>query len=139
MSAPTMTSEQLFRRLYAEAFNQGDLSVVDEFVSPDFIEHQRGARSGPDGLKGLIRTLRSWFPDLTLTIEDIVISGDQVWGRLTARGTHLGVVMGKPPTGISIQIDIIDILRIEDGKFVEHWGVADTLGMLEQIGALPGR
>ncbi|HZC06553.1 MAG TPA: ester cyclase [Ktedonobacterales bacterium] len=134
-----MTNEQMFRRLYEEAFNQGDLLVVDELVSPDFVEHQRGARSGPDGPKGLIRMLRSWFPDLTLTIEDIVISGDQVWGRLTARGTHLGVVMGKPPTGASIQIDIIDILRIEDGKFVEHWGVADTLGMLEQIGALPSR
>lgn len=139
MSAPSMTNEQVFRRLYAEAFNQGNLAVIDEIVSPGFIEHQRGARSGPEGLKGLVQMLRSAFPDLTLTVEDMSVSGDQVWGRLSARGTHLGSMMGRPPTGIAIQTDVIDIIRIVGGKLVEHWGVADTLGMLEQIGALPRR
>lgn len=139
MSSPSMTNEQVFRRLFAQAFNQGNLAVVDELVSPGFIEHQRGARSGPDGLKGLIRVLRSGFPDFTLTVEDIAICGEMVWGRLVARGTHRGPMMGRPPTGATMQVDIIDIIRIVDGKVVEHWGVADTFGMLEQIGALPVR
>jgi predicted ester cyclase len=116
------------------AFSQGNLAVVDEVVSPDFIEHQRGSASGPEGVKRLISMLRSWFPDLTLTIEDMAINGDIVWGRIVARGTHRGVVMGKPATGLPICIDIVDICRFVDGKLVEHWGVPDTLAMMEQIG-----
>ena len=139
MSVPSATNEQAFRRLIGEAFSQGNLAAVDEVVSPDFIEHQRGSASGPQGVKRLIIMLRSWFPDLTLTIEDIAVNGDVVWGRIVARGTHLGVVMGKPPTGLPIRIDIVDIGRFVDGKMVEHWGVADTLAMMEQIGLVPAR
>lgn len=139
MSAPTLTNEQIFRRLFDEGFSQGNLAVVDELVSPDFVEHQRGARSGPDGLKALIAQLRSWFPDLTLTIEDLVAQNDNVWARLVARGTNTGSVMGRPPSGASVQIDIIDICRIVDGRLVEHWGVPDTLAMMEQVGLFPKR
>ena len=139
MSAPATTNEHAFRRVIEEAFSQGNLAVVDELISPDFIEHQRGNESGPEGTKRLIRMLRSWVPDLTLTIEDIAVSGDLVWGRIVARGTHRGVVMGKPPTELPIRIDIIDIGRFVDGKMVEHWGVADTLAMMEQIGLVPTR
>jgi predicted ester cyclase len=134
-----LTNEQVYRRIIEDAFSTGDLSLIDEFVASDFIEHQRGVRSGAEGLKGLIQMLRSWFPDLTLTVVELVEQGNKVWGRNIARGTHLGTVMGKPATGTSIQIDIIDVCKIVDGKMVEHWGVPDTLGMMEQIGLLPGR
>lgn len=139
MSAPTLTNEQTFRRLFDEGFSKGNLAVVDELVSPDFVEHQRGAKSGPDGLKALIAQLRSWFPDLTLTIKDLATQDDKVWGRIVARGTNLGSVMGRPPSGVSVQIDIIDICRIVNGRLEEHWGVPDTLAMMEQIGLIPGR
>lgn len=139
MSAPTATNEQAFRRLFDEAFSQGSLSVVDEIVAPNFVEHQRGAVSGVEGLKRLITMLRAGFPDLTLTIEDMATQGDKVWGRIVARGTHLGPMMGKPPTGVRIQVDIIDVCRFVDGRMVEHWGAPDTLGMMEQIGLLPTR
>lgn len=137
MSDPTVTNERVFRRLFDEGFSQGNLAVVDELVAPEFVEHQRGARSGLDGLKELITQLRGWFPDLTLTIGDLAKHDDKVWGRIVARGTHQGTVMGFPPTGKRIQIDIIDICRFAEGKMVEHWGVPDVLAMLEQIGLFP--
>ena len=139
MSTPTLTNAQVFRHLLEDAFSTGDLSIVDECVAPDMIEHQRGARSGAAGLKGMIQMLRSWFPDLKLTVVDLVEKDDKVWGRIVARGTHLGTIMGKPGTGTPIQIDIIDVCRFANGKMVEHWGVPDTLGMMEQIGLLPSR
>ncbi len=73
-----------------------------------------------------------------MTIEDITAEGDKVWARLTARGTHRGPFMGLPPTGRPIEIDVIDICRFEGGQLVEHWGVPDRFGMLEQLGLLPG-
>ena len=131
--------ERVVRRLFEVGFSAGDLSVIDEVVAPDFVEHQRGATSGRDGIKGLIRHLRTWFPDLKLNIEDSVVSGDTMWARVVARATNTEPVMGKPPTGKPIQIDIIDICRVVDGKIVEHWGMPDQLAMLEQIGVIPRR
>lgn len=87
----------------------------------------------------MIAGLRAGFPDLTLTIEDIVSRDDKVWARCVGRGTQTGPMMGRPPTGKSMQIDIIDICRVANGEIVEHWGVPDQLGMLEQIGVIPGR
>jgi len=137
MAIPTSTNVEVFRRVLEDAFSTGDLAIVDEFVAPEFIEHQRGARPGREGLKGTIQHLRSWFPDLMLTVVDLVEQDNKVWGRIVARGTHLGTVMGKPGTGTPIQIDIIDVCRFENGKMVEHWGVPDTLAMMEQIGLAP--
>lgn len=131
--------EQAFRRLFAEAFSAGNLSVIDEMVSPDFKEHQRGMKSGPEELKALARQLRGWFSDLTFTIEDLAQNGDTVWGRVKARGTNSGSIMGHEPTGRHLEIDIIDIIRFRDGKMVEHWGVPDQLGMMQQMGLFPGR
>ncbi len=131
--------ERVVRTLFEVGFSTGDLSVIDEVVATDFVEHQRGATSGREGLKGLIRHLRTWFPDLKLTIEDSAVRGDTMWVRVVARATNTEPVMGKPPTGRSIQIDIIDICRVVDGKMVEHWGVPDQLAMLEQVGVIPAR
>lgn len=139
MSTSVATNEYVVRRLLEGAFGMGDLSIVDEVVDANLIEHQRGARSGADNLRRMIAGLRAGFPDLTLTIEDIVSRDDKVWARCVGRGTQTGPMMGRPPTGKSMQIDIIDICRVANGEIVEHWGVPDQLGMLEQIGVIPGR
>lgn len=131
--------EQTFRRIMEEGFCKGNLEVVDELVSPDCQEHQRGLPSGPDGLKSVIRQLRGWFSDFSLEAADIVQQGDMVWGRMKARGTNTGSIMGHPPTGRQLEIDVIDICRFRDGRMVEHWGVPDQLGMMQQMGLLPGR
>jgi predicted ester cyclase len=127
----------LFRRVIEEGFNAGRLAVADEVIAPDQREHQPGLGPGPEGLKGAIRRLRSAFPDLTLTIEDITADGDKVWARLKARGTQRGPHMGRPPTGRRIEIDVIDVCRFADGQLVEHWGVPDRFTLLEQLGLLP--
>jgi predicted ester cyclase len=127
-------NERLLLRLIEEGFNRGDASVVDETVAAGCKEHQRGNSDGRDGVKELIVTLRTWFPDFNMRARDTAAVGDMVWARFTARGTNLGPVMGRPPTGKKMSIDVIDIVRIEGGKIVEHWGVPDQLGMMLQLG-----
>jgi predicted ester cyclase len=130
-------NQDLLLRLIEEGFNEGRLSVVDEVVSPDAKEYQRGNHDGSEGTKEVINTLRRWFPDLLMHAEDIVASGDKVWARFRATGTNLGSIMKMPPTGRKMDITVIDIVRIKDGKIVEHWGVPDQLGMMLQAGLFP--
>jgi len=126
------------RRLLAEAFSKGDYAVIDEIVAADFVEHQNGAQgSGPEAVRRIASGLRASFPDLRLEIEDVVATEDEVWTRVRGRGTDTGGVAGRPPTGQRIEVDVIDIVRFKDGKMVEHWGVADRLGMLQQVGVVP--
>ena len=126
-------------RRIIEAFSTGDLAVIDELVAPDCIEHQRGNNPGSDGAKQVIRFLHHGMSDFSLTIEDLVADGDMVWTRNRARGENTGSIMGNPPSGRSVEVDVIDILRFRDGVLVEHWGIADQLGLMLQIGAIPGR
>ena len=72
-----------------------------------------------------------------ITIDEVVVSGDKVWARQKGGGTNLGSFAGHPPTGIKAFTDVIDLVRIEDGKIVEHWGVPDQLGMMMQLGHIP--
>lgn len=129
-------NKTLLLRLIEDGFNKGDLSVVDEIVAVDVKEHQRGSSDGRDGTKEVITTLRTWFPDFTMSVEDVAAVGDKVWMRFTARGTNLGLVMGRPPTGKKMAIDVIDIARFKDGKLVEHWGIPDQLGMMIKLGLM---
>ncbi|HSS61792.1 MAG TPA: ester cyclase [Candidatus Limnocylindrales bacterium] len=130
-------NEELYRRLIDEGFNRGDLAVADEVVAPGAIEHQRsGMGDGPEGVKRVIGTLRSAFPDFELRIEDLVVDGDRVWARQRGGGTNLGSFFGRPPTGKRVFIDVFDVARFAEGKLVEHWGVPDQLGMLMELGLL---
>lgn len=135
-------NEQSVRRLIEEGFNAGNPQVVDELVAPTFVERQNvgpGIPPGPDATKAVITGLRAAFPDLCLTIEDMVSSEDTVWMRIRARGTHDGSFFGHASTGRRFEIDVIDVCRFEDGAMVEHWGVADRLGVLLQLGLIrPG-
>jgi len=127
-----------FKRAIEEGWNQGNLEAIDELFVPNFVEHQAGIAPGRDGVKGSIQVLRTAFPDLHLTVEDAIAEGDTVWLRLGATGTHEGPFMGLPGTGRRIDITVIDIARMVDGRLVEHWGVADRLSVAQQIGLVPG-
>ncbi len=133
----TQDNSATFRRLI-EAFSTSDLDVVDELVAPGCVEHQRGNNPGAEGAKEVVRTLHRWMSDFSLTIEDLVADGDKVWARNRARGVNSGSVMGNPPTGRTVEVDVIDIGRFEDGRLVEHWGIADQLGLMLQLGIVPG-
>ena len=131
-------NKQVFRQLIEEGFSQGKLEVLDDVFAPNFVEHQDGfVPPNVEGVKGAIVSLRTAAPDLKLTIEEIIASGEKTWARITGRGTHRGPFMGRPATGRSFAITVIDICRFENGKIVEHWGVADRLGMIAQLGLLP--
>jgi predicted ester cyclase len=132
------TNEQLFRKIIEEGFGKGDPTVIDALASPDFLEHQYGfTPPGASGVKRAIASLHDAFPDFSLTIEELVSSGDKVWGRMTARGTQEGQLGPMPPTGRRIEITVIDIMRFKDGRLVEHWGVPDRFAMMEQLGMKP--
>ncbi len=127
------------RRAIDEGWNKGNLEAIDALFAPDFVEHQAGIGPGRDGVKGSIQILRTAFPDLRLTVEDVIAHGDLVWSRLSARGTHEGPFMGLPGTGRQIELTVIDILRVVDDQLVEHWGVADRFAVAQQIGLVPAR
>ncbi|HET7095149.1 MAG TPA: ester cyclase, partial [Thermomicrobiales bacterium] len=125
------------RRLFTEGFNRGDLAVVDALVAPGYEQPQPGLDQGPDGLKRRIALLRSVFPDLTVTVEDMIAAGDKVWTRSSAKGTQRGPLLGLPSTGRRMTIEVIDVFRFTDGRMVEHWGVLDRYDQLAQLGLLP--
>jgi len=131
------TNRALLLRLIEDGFNKGDLSAVDRIVAVDSKEYQRGNPDGSEGTKEVIRTLRGWFPDFTMVAQDTAAVGDKVWARFKASGTNLGSVMGRPPTGRKVTVDVIDIARFRDGRIVEHWGIPDQLGLMIQLGFVP--
>jgi predicted ester cyclase len=128
---------EVFRRVIEEGFSNGNLDALDECFPPTFTEHQFDLPPTLAGLKGSIRYLRETFAPFSLTIEDMVADGDKVWARLTGRGTDSKGVMGRPPTGRSFAITVIDVCRFENGKIVEHWGVPDRFHQMAQLGLLP--
>lgn len=136
----TEENKALVRQMVEAVFNQGNLSRADEFLAPDFIEREElppGIARGREGVKQLTGMLRSAFPDFKATIDDVVAEGDKVVIRQTWTGTHQGEFMGVPPTGKSVSFQVIDIIRMAGGKGVEHWGVMDSMGLMQQLGAIP--
>ncbi len=137
-----MSTEQnitTMRRVIEEGFNKGNLDALDDCFAAGYQENQFDLAEHPglDGFKGAIRSLRSTFPNFSLTIEELIAQEDKVWMRMTGRGQNAGELMGRPPTGKSFEIIVIDVCRFKDGKIVEHWGVPDRFHMLLQLGLLP--
>jgi steroid delta-isomerase-like uncharacterized protein len=137
MSAALLRSP--ITRLFAEAFSQGDLSVVDEVLTLEHFAHNTfgGSPNGPEGLKWLIATFRTAFPDLHCTVDDEINEGDRVAARWTMRGTHKGLFLGSPPTGKSIEVQGIIFARTENSRIIEDWTLIDQLGILQQLGLVP--
>ena len=132
-------AETIVRKLIEEGFNQGNLEVVDAVTSPDLVEHQNfGPNHAPGaaGARAVVESLHQAFPDFHLAIEDLAVSADTVWLRMTATGTNDGSFMGHAPTGRPMRIDVFDAIRVENGRMVEHWGVPDRLGVLLQLGLM---
>ena len=141
MSSSEADNKARFRRTYDEMMNRGILDHVEEMIAPNFVNHESppGMDRGPDSMRGLVTMLRTAFPDLHFTIEDLIAEGDIVAGRLTMTGTHNGPLMGMPPTGRTVHQAHMHFIRFQDGKAVEHWGVRDELSMMQQMGVIPER
>ncbi len=138
-----MAAEQnkaLIVRLVEELFNRGNIGIVGEISAPDFIDHEQlppGIPNDREGIKMLTIMLRSAFPDFKATIDDILAEGDKVVIRMTWSGTQKGEFLGVPATSKRVSFGVIDIVRITNGKFVEHWGLMDSMSLMQQLGAIP--
>ena len=123
-------NKAIVRRVY-EIIATGDLDRAEEIVDPDAPDNERppGAEHPQSKLIETFRhfaaEVRAAFPDMRITVEDVIAEGDRVSARVTMRGTHQGEFQGIAPTGKRVQVKAIDIFRIADGKIVEHWGHGD--------------
>jgi steroid delta-isomerase-like uncharacterized protein len=127
------------RRLY-ELLSAGDVDGFGGMLADGFVEHEEmpGLTPTKEGVIDLFRMYTAAFPDLRMTPEDVLPSGDKVVARVRVTGTHQGEFLGMPATGSAVDVQLIDIIRFgEDGLAHEHWGVLDTLTMMQQLGAVP--
>jgi steroid delta-isomerase-like uncharacterized protein len=137
------SNKATLRRLQ-EALSSGDWELIsktiDDVVAPDALISTPLPieATGAELLKEVFGTLHRAFPDLHITIEDLIAEGDKVVARNTVTGTHQGEYMGLPRTGRSITYNEIFIVRFTGGRIAETWGVVDVLSQLRQLGALPG-
>jgi steroid delta-isomerase-like uncharacterized protein len=129
------THKDLVRRLVDEAQSRGNLAIVDELLTDDFVDHTPfpGVPPTRDGVKMLFGYLRAAFPDLHVRIDEQVADSEKVVTRKTFAGTHRGEFMGAPPTGRPVSWEVIDILTFRDGRIAEHRVILDRLGIQEQI------
>ena len=136
---PEEISRNLIARCYDELWNQQKLDVVAEIRSADVIYHDPAAGDiiGTEAGKLHVAQSLSAFPDIHVTVDDIIAEGDMAAVRYTFTGTHKGEAFGVPATGASIAVTGINIIKVANGKIVEEWAMWDVLGMLEQIGAVP--
>jgi len=122
---------------YITMLNTHNPNLVDQIVAEDYINHNAFVADGREANRAFWTAFFAALPDLTVTMEDFVASGDRVVGRFIYRGTHAGDLMGVPASNNRVEMRTIDIWRVEDGLFVEHWDELNALEVFQQIGALP--
>ena len=129
------------RRYFEEAWSAGNVDVLDELLSPDYVDHDpqdpHAETPGPEGTKQALAMYREAFPDLSISIEEQFADGDVVITRWTASGTHEGDLPGLAATHRRSTVSGISIDRFEGGRIVEGWTNWDTRGLLQQLGAVP--
>jgi steroid delta-isomerase-like uncharacterized protein len=139
--AVNMSAEQhkmSIQRWVEGTWNKGNLALADEIYSADYIVHDpAGPIQGLEALKQFVAMFRTGFPDIHVTIEEMIAEGDKLVWRYTVRGTHQGEFMGIAPAGKSLTLTGCLLSRFVGDKVVEDWNNYDALGMLQQLGAIP--
>jgi predicted ester cyclase len=139
----TGLSHRHIARLFLDnLLGHGDLEVADEIMAANATIHLVDSftpdlGTGPEGIKNIVGLYRNTFPDLQISIHDVITSGDKVISRFTIQGTQTGDLPNIPATGIAVSVEGMDIYRIENGKIAEFWHDADTLGLMKQLGVFP--
>jgi predicted ester cyclase len=140
-----MSSEDIkavVNQFVTEVQNQGNLDVIDTLLADDFVDHSApaGLPDTRQGVKMQFATMLAAFPDMRAVVHDQLTDGDKVITRKTLHMTHLDNFMGIAPTGKAVElkvIEVIDIVRVVNGKIVEHWNCTDRLGLMQQLGVMP--
>ena len=135
----TVEENKAIVRRWGEAFKKRNLAAVDEIFDANYVGHVPGFEDvkGPEGVKQLLTVFFTAFPDLHLTVEDLIAEGDKVVARYTNWGTDKGEEMGTARTGKQFTETGIAIFRIVGGKLAEGWQEVDSLGMMQQLGVVP--
>ncbi|ASO20680.1 steroid delta-isomerase-like uncharacterized protein [Actinoalloteichus hoggarensis] len=136
---PTPAEARRLVHHFTEAFNTGNLAHLDECIAEDYVQHNPDVPPGRAGLRGTVTRWRSFVTDLRVHADDVIAGEQRVVARLTVTGRQTGPLLGLPVTGRSFSLGIIDIWRIADGRFAEHWDEMDLLGLHRQLGLLPDR
>lgn len=132
-------NKALFHRFNDEVINKKNADAIGQFFAADYVDHNPPPIGEP-GLEGFKQALGAYFaafPDLHTDIDDLIAEGDKVVGGMTTCGTHRGELMGIAPTGKQITMAEIHIVRYSGGKVVEHWGIEESMGMMQQLGVIP--
>jgi steroid delta-isomerase-like uncharacterized protein len=132
-------NEEIVTRYFEEIWNSGNLNLLDEIISPQYINHSPGSpnpKPGPSGLRPIIEAIRKAFPDLNYKIVNMVATDTQVAIHTKMSGTHLGDLFGLAPTGKKVNVNQMQIERMINGQIVEHWRVTDDLTFLKELGQI---
>lgn len=136
----SVVNRAVIQTFIEEVLNQQKLAVADEIVAENFVELDPFPGQGPgrQGLKDVLSVFIAGFPDMHWTIEEQIAEGDKVMTRFTWTGSHQGAFMGIPATGKQVKVKGVVIDRVVDGLMVDSRILMDTMGMLQQLGVLPG-
>ena len=133
----TDSNKAVVRSFIQQVFQKGRPEAVDDLVTSDFVSHGLPG-SGPDVMKQAIERVGLALSDATFDVHDVVAEGDLVAVRLDSTATQSGEFMGMPATGKTYTIEELHLFRISDGRVAEHWHQMDAMGMMQQLGAMPG-
>ena len=138
-----MNAEQnkaIYRNFIQRVFNEGRLDLLDEFLAPSYVirDAPPGTPPGAEGVKSVVSMFRGAFPDLEITLDDVIAEGDEVAARSTLRGTHRGVLFGVAATGKPVSMTSLTMVRIVAGRLVESWVKNDTANLMNQLGTNGG-
>jgi steroid delta-isomerase-like uncharacterized protein len=133
-------NKDFFKHYIEVIFNEGRHDRLADFVAVDAVDHDPlpGTENMPilEGLASFLDMRRQAFPDFKYTIEDVLAEGDKVFGRLVMHGTHTGAFLGIPASNAQVEMKVMTLVRLQDGKVQEHWGRPDMVSLLRQIGAI---
>ena len=131
-------NKEICRRFFDQVHNKHNLHVIDELVAADVVSHSPfpGQKPGAAGVRETMATFLGAFPDLSIEMTHLIAEADKVVAHFTVSGTHRGELMGKQPTDRRVSYEEVIVLRLRDGRIVEHWAVADALSLMRGIGAI---
>jgi predicted ester cyclase len=130
-------NKAILHRYIREVWDKQNPAAADAFLAPNYKRH-RSPTAEPltrEGQKALLARFRAAFPDIQITVKEVIAEDDRIAFRSTMRGTHRGELLGIAPTGRQVTVGLVDVIHIENGLFVEQWGGPDLLDLLQQLGA----
>jgi predicted ester cyclase len=132
-------NKEVTRRFSAEVWGEGNAALADELIAPDLVEHTPfpAPMPGLEGHKQVLAMFRAAFPDLKVTVDEVLGEGDFTYLRWHGEGTHSGQLMQFAPTGKQVKITGMDVLKLENGKIKERWAEIDAFGLMQQLGVIP--